>query len=427
MKIGIIIGRIGGVDGVALETEKWIEVLKRMGHKIYIICGQFENRKINLEVETIVPEMSFFSAQNVWEQKKAFFNPEDKLNGLLQGIEDHSDIIYNRILKWISKNEIEVIISENASALPAHLSMGMAIKRIVEHTGLPTITHDHDFAWERGERYKSIHEKVNKIIEDIFPLRISNVQNAVINEHARAALYSKFNSNAVVVPNVMNFDAPFAELTEKNKCFRQDLDLSHDAIILAQVTRIVRRKGIEVAIQLVNELDDKNINLIITGNHSDDEGSMYYNELIDLIHDLNLGSQIRFVSHKVANNVISNGNGKHYSLSDVYANTNSCTYFSTYEGFGNAFVEAVVSKTPIFVNNYKPVYWPDIGSKGFKAVMLEDNKLTEESITEMQDIIYNPKLNREIADFNYELGNKYFSYETLQNKLEQMLEWVRKL
>jgi len=26
MKIGFIIGRIGGVDGVALEAEKWIQV-----------------------------------------------------------------------------------------------------------------------------------------------------------------------------------------------------------------------------------------------------------------------------------------------------------------------------------------------------------------------------------------------------------------
>jgi len=39
MNIGIIIGRIGGVDGVALETEKWIDVLKSMGHGIFILSG----------------------------------------------------------------------------------------------------------------------------------------------------------------------------------------------------------------------------------------------------------------------------------------------------------------------------------------------------------------------------------------------------
>ena len=42
MRIGIIIGRIGGVDGVALETEKWIEVLKKLDHEVFIMSGEFE-------------------------------------------------------------------------------------------------------------------------------------------------------------------------------------------------------------------------------------------------------------------------------------------------------------------------------------------------------------------------------------------------
>ena len=76
MRIGIIIGRIGGIDGVALETEKWIDVLKRMGHQVYIISGQFQERKIDTRFETLVPEMSFFSPESYWGQKKAFFFPD---------------------------------------------------------------------------------------------------------------------------------------------------------------------------------------------------------------------------------------------------------------------------------------------------------------------------------------------------------------
>lgn len=78
MKIGVIIGRIGGVDGVALETEKWIEVFHKMGHEIYIIAGQFEGRKIDCSRETRVQEMSFFSPESYWEQKKAYFHPDRK-------------------------------------------------------------------------------------------------------------------------------------------------------------------------------------------------------------------------------------------------------------------------------------------------------------------------------------------------------------
>ena len=47
MNIGIIIGRIGGVDDVALETEKWINVLKSMGHNTYTLSGQFQERPMD--------------------------------------------------------------------------------------------------------------------------------------------------------------------------------------------------------------------------------------------------------------------------------------------------------------------------------------------------------------------------------------------
>jgi len=39
----------------------------------------------------------------------------------------------------------------------------------------------------------------------------------------------------------------------------------------------------------------------------------------------------------------------------------------------------------------------------------------------MAEIIYNPKLGAEIADFNFELGKKEFSFDTLREKLEQLI------
>jgi hypothetical protein len=81
-----------------------------------------------------------------------------------------------------------------------------------------------------------------------------------------------------------------------------------------------------------------------------------------------------------------------------------------------------LSKTPIFVNNYKPVYWPDIGSKGFKTVMIEDNKLTDEAIAEVEEIIVDKKLQNEIVEHNYNLGKLLFSFDTLREKLDLLFE-----
>ena len=422
MRIGIIIGRIGGVDGVALETEKWIEVLQRMGHTIFILSGQFEERHMDQATETLVPEMSFFSPESYWSQKKAFFYPETNPSELIEHINLYSKVIYKKILEWISDQKIELIISENASALPSHLEMGLAIKNAVKKSGIPTITHDHDFAWERDTRYISPHDAINEYVESVFPMRLHNV-NAVINSNGQKTLKERFKRDSVNVPNVMDFDIPFGVKTEHNNNIHQALGYEKDDILLFQITRIVVRKGIETAIELLHKLEDSKIKLIITGNYADDEGSKYYNELMNQIHNLKLGDRVRFAYHCFHNKGLLTSKGQYgYSLSDAYAHARACTYFSTYEGFGNAFVEAILAKVPIFVNNYKPVYWPDIGSKGFKAVMLEDNVLTDDAVEQMREVIFNEKLNREIAEFNYALGKKHFSYSTLREKLEELIK-----
>ncbi len=425
MNIGIIVGRIGGVDGVALETEKWIEVLIRMGHKVFILSGQYQGRKMNPETETLVPEMSFHSPESFWSQKKAFFYPETNPDELIEHINLYSKIIYKRITDWAKEKKIALLISENASSLPSHLEMGIAIKNAVEKLCLPAITHDHDFAWERNNRYISPHKEINNFIETVFPLRSPYSFHAVINTNAKNTLREKYNRDSIVVPNVMNFDVPFGIKTSKNEALHEYLGYNPEKnILLFQITRIVSRKAIEVAIQLIHKLDNQNIKLVITGSAADDEGNIYYNSLINLIHDLKLGDQVRFASDLFHNKGLSMNGDVQFSLSDAYAQSTACTYFSTYEGFGNAFVEAVLAKKPIFVNNYKPVYWPDIGSKGFRTVMLENNQLSDEKVEQMREIIMNKSLAREIAEYNFELGKKYFSFNTLQEKLEILINKV---
>lgn len=423
MRIGIIIGRIGGVDGVALETEKWIEVLRRMGHEVFIISGQFQERRIEPVHEELVPEMSFFSPESYWSQKKAFFHPETDPAELIEHINLYSKVIYKRINQWIREKMLDVLISENASSLPSHLEMGLALWNTVKNQSIPCITHDHDFAWERGERYHSPHEKINDYVSEYFPMRLHNI-HAVINTHAVNTLKKNYGRDAVNVPNVMDFDKPFGTITEKNAQMYKTLGYSENDIFLFQITRIVKRKGIETAIELIHRLEDPKIKLIITGNYDDDTGNKYYNELVDQIHTLKISDRVRFAYHCFHNKGLTGRqNGEvNYSLSDAYAQARACTYFSKYEGFGNAFVEAVLARKPVFVNNYEPVYWPDIGSKGFKTVMLENNVLTGPAIEEMKKIIYDDGLNREIAEYNFSLGRKFFSFDVLEQKLEELLK-----
>ena len=50
--------------------------------------------------------------------------------------------------------------------------------------------------------------------------------------------------------------------------------------------------------------------------------------------------------------------------------------------------------------------------------MIEDNKLTDNAISEIDKIIHNKKLQKEIVEHNYNLGKLLFSYDVLREKLE---------
>ncbi|MBC8183599.1 glycosyltransferase family 4 protein [candidate division KSB1 bacterium] len=418
MNIGIIIGRFGDIDGVSLETSKWIDVLHDFGHKIFVLSGNFSKYLKNTINPTLYPPLAFFSPECEWEQKRAFFYPDDDPDELLEHLERTSEAVAIQIFKWIMANKIDVILPQNALALPCHLSMGMGIKKVVEHTGIKTICHDHDFYWERGDRYKTPHKEIEEIVKTTFPLQQAHVRHAVINSEAKKYLSQNFRMNSIVVPNVMDFNKPYGKIDDYNKDLPDAIDLNKNDIAMLQVTRIVSRKGIEVALDLTDRLADDNVKLVITGSYADDERIGYYKKLINIINKRKLNNRVIFGRKKIQTYRGKTKTGeKIYSISDSYAHAAACTYFSTYEGFGNAFVECVLAKKPIFVNNYKPVYWPEIGSKGFKTVMLEDNKLTDQAVKEIDEIIHNPKLAKEIADYNFDLGKKYFSYKVLEQKL----------
>lgn len=421
MRIGVIIGRIGDVDGVALETEKWLQVLRDMGNDIYILSGRYKESVINEDFETFLPGLSFFSPECEWEQNRAFFFPPDEPSELLGHLNRVSDGFAIKMFKWVMQNKIEILLVENASALPAHLSMGMAIKKLVEHTHIPVICHDHDFHWERGDRYKTPFSEIEKIISETFPLQIQHAKHVVINSYSKRELKKRYGINAMMIPNVMNFDEPYGVKDDYNKTLLPSIGFNNSHIPLFQITRIVKRKGIETALELLHLLDDKKIKLVITGSASDDNRKGYYKELIEIIDKQKLQDRVVFAHHRILNTRGKTLKGeKIFSLSDAYANATACTYFSQYEGFGNAFIEAILSRTPIFVNNYKPVYWEDIGSKGFKTVTIEDNVLTDKAVSEIDKIIHNKKLQKDIAEHNFNLGKLLFSFDVLREKLDYM-------
>ncbi len=419
MRVGIVIGRIGGVDGVALETEKWAAVLRRLGHEVHILAGELE---ADVPGATVLPELAFSHPATLREQDDAFFVQHADEVELVDRLRRDAAYIERHVLRWLRAMRIDVLITQNSTTLPCHLTMGMALKRVIEQTGIPTVAHDHDFHWERGDRYATRYAGVRDIIDECFPPDLSNLTHVVINSYCRDSLQERHGIDARVVPNVMDFEAGFGQRDEFNRRLPDELGFGRDDIFLFQMTRIVRRKGIETAIELVERLDDPRVKLIVTGHATDDRNGEYLAELQQRAAQLRRPEQVRFAGHRFANvRVAANGVPGRFSLSDGYASAHACTYFSRYEGFGNAFVEALAARVPIFVNNYEPVYWPDIGSKGFKTVQIENNDLTDRAVEDIRAVLTDAEYRAHIAEYNFEIGRQHFSYEVLGERLGELI------
>ena len=78
-----------------------------------------------------------------------------------------------------------------------------------------------------------------------------------------------------------------------------------------------------------------------------------------------------------------------HTLADVYPAADFVTYPSVFEGFGNAFLEAVYFGRPILVNNYS-TYEVDIRPRGFRVVWL-DGFISEEALALAGRLLDDPR------------------------------------
>jgi glycosyltransferase involved in cell wall biosynthesis len=211
----------------------------------------------------------------------------------------------------------------------------------------------------------------------------------------------------------MDFDNPPPPPDDYASDVRQALGIEDDELLVLQPTRVVKRKGIEHAIELVHRLGMK-AKLVIS-HDAGDEGFDYqkrlkeYAELMKV--NMIFGSDI--INEKRGHT----GDGrKIYTLDDVYPFADLVTYPSTFEGFGNAFLEAIYFSKPVVVNTYS-IYTKDIKPKGFSVIEL-DGYVTQAAVEKTKQILSDPKLCKEMVDHNYELGRRFYSYDVLRNRLD---------
>lgn len=384
--IGFIQHRLGRTDGVSLEVDKFRAILERNGHTVHYLAGNED-----VPGGQCIPEMYPFHPvtqrilMNATRELKEYDSPE----ALLADVRAHADVIKPGMLRFIRENELELIFPNNLQSVGYNLPGMLALHEVICETGIRTVCHNHDFWWEdSGEVYPTGPDVV-AFYEEHAPPTDENVSHIVINRLAQAELKARKGVEARVVPNVFDFTQPSWEPDEYNADFRESLGLRPHDVFFLQATRILDRKGVELAMDVLAELNrpenraalseglmyngqkfqkDSRLVLVCAG-YVEGIGlsGSYEQNLVEKAKGFNV--EVLWCGDRVKHGRGQDEHGKIYSLWDAYVGADFVTYPSYWEGWGNQLIEAVFAKLPVLLFEY-PVYVSDLRLADFEVVSL---------------------------------------------------------
>jgi len=447
--MGIFHYQVGHTDGVSLELEKWQREFEKMGHSTFLCAGDLGSAE-----GTLIEEMY----HHIPEIERLTFNTFDTLRDF--NIHEYRDALYHwvnlleeKFTKFILENKINFLIPQNVWSVAANPAVGIALENVRRNFKLPALAHNHDFYWER-KKIALTNTAVIEMTDKYYPPRDPMIKHVVINSLAKKELAERKGIASTVVPNVFDFDPPNWQQDDFNSDFRSQIGLKENDLLILQATRVVARKGIELAIDFVKALNcparrekltehglyngkpfnhDNRIVLVLAGYGRDDITGSYLKNLKRKAENDGV-EMIHIEDHVNHERKVSNGK-KIYSLWDTYVFADFVTYPSLWEGWGNQFLEAIRAKLPILAFEY-PVYIPDIKSKGFGIISLgsEIASYDELELAQIQpgliqaaaddavELLTNNERRSQVVNHNFQIGKESFSLEALNKYLDSLLK-----
>jgi len=410
VNIGFVSTRLAGTDGVSLETGKLNDILTQAGHKTFYCAGELDP---DGPPGSLIPELHFEYPEVRALHDAAFRGVS--LPNLRQRIDTLARQQVRSLLRFVDDCAIDLLIPQNVLAIPMNVSLGLALAELIKATGIPTLAHHHDFAWER-ERFRD--SPIEDLIRAAFPPDDPSICHAVISTLARRELQTRCGIDSVVLPNVMDFESPPPAREDRCAELRARLGFDASDIVVLQPTRVVPRKGIEYSIDLIaglaERLAPRTIRLLIS-HCAGDEGPEYLAWLETRARQARVS--LTLAADLLVDQRQDGGSADRFDLRDAYEMSDFVAYPSLIEGFGNAFLEAVFYRRPLMVNRY-PVYVSDIRPCGFDVIEI-DQRVDDHTIRHVADVLETPSRYERMVSRNFELGRQSFSYETARTRLDE--------
>lgn len=441
-RILIVHFRVGKTDGVSIEIAAWKEILESAGATVKLCSGPV-NRGADFVISNLEQQLN----PTIFELDEAAFGNSNRLKTEQEFVEvfrAQQEVIVREFSAVLDGYRPDHIIISNIFSVGEHIAAAGALTSVLDEKKIPTIGVHHDFYWENIRYRKPAFPLVPEELAKYFPPIRPWLTHCCINSIAKRVLKELKGIEVTIIYDTVDFDVSPGE-SERSRELRHRCSPDGGDIIILQATRIVRRKNIEIAVDLVRQLTAlvgslgpttlhdgrmfdpaKNQILLVLAGYAEKRDEKYKADLFEY-------AKTQGVNLCYLGDLINAQTGeKRYSLTDSYPLADVITYPSEYEGFGNQFLEAVWAKKPVVVFEY-PVFKTDIAPKGFVYISLGEViagreglvKIPEEKLIEAAKQTWEMLTSKEkytnLVEKNFELGKKHFSYENALTVLTKLL------
>ena len=199
-RIVVVSFRLGGTDGVAIESAKWIAALTTLGHHVHTVAGEGV-------ADLVMPSLAINATTSTSVQK---------LEGALAGA--------------------DLVIVENLASLPLNLDARDVLYHVLKDRR--ALFHHHDLPWQRPH-----------LAHLEGPRAAPTWHHVTINELSRRELLER-GIDAVTIMNAFDCEPPRG----RRDSTRLSLDIDTRTLVLMP-SRALPRKNIESALAMCEALD----------------------------------------------------------------------------------------------------------------------------------------------------------------------------
>ena len=447
--------RVGKLDGVSIEAAAWRQIWEQMGAEVAFCAGpmsegaeyQIENLEQQLYPPVYLIDEEAFGGFKTFKDEAEFS----------QAVREQQDQLRPAFEAVVKDFQPSHLVFGNIFSVGEHIAAPEALMDVLDSVQIPSVGIHHDFYWEAPRYSQPSAPYVKCILEKFCPPQRDYLSHACINSLARRELRARKGIEAGIMYDTLDFDQPPWQIDDYNHDLLRTRGVEKNDLVVLQATRIVRRKNIELAIDLVSKLGARMARggkkALATGKTFDPQHNRVWLVLAGYAENRDRGYQDLLLTHAATQgvNLLSVGDaisaarytateevGKGYSLWDVYPQADLITFPSEYEGFGNQFLEAVYARRPAVVFEY-PVFRIDIKPKGFQIVSLGDclsfNSETylveipaptmDRAVDEVLALIQDRGRYQEMVEHNFQLAARHFSYQQTAERWRELLESAR--